>query len=332
VHLGDGEWVLVDSCLGAETGEPASLRYLIDLGIDVRKQVVLIVVTHWDDDHIRGIGTIATACDAASIACSSALRHEDILEFVLATEYVSGALGSGLDELRTILRVPNATRRIIWAKANLPLHPRPPGDAPQVVALSPSEEAFERSLRRLIQEATGEQVIRRRYSAPEGPNGASVVVSVRTPPDSVLLGADLERSDNPDSGWQAVVALAKPSTLASLVKVPHHASPGAHYDAMWEEMVASDSAAVLTPWALGARFLPTQADLDRLKLLSGRLFLTAMPALRRARKDREVNRLLERVHPGRQVRELHGWGHVRARRKEGETSWHVELAGDAVEL
>jgi hypothetical protein len=322
---------MMDSCFGPNTDKPASLQYLLDLGVDVAKQVVLVVVTHWDDDHIRGIGTIAQTCSAAAVACSAALMRKDILQFVLETEHVGGALGSGLDELRTILRLPNATRRVIWAKANVPLHPRPPGDAPRVVALSPSDEAFERSLRSLIEQATGERLIERRYKAPEGPNGASVATSIRAFTDSVLLGADLERSANPDSGWEAVVRYARPSTTAALVKVAHHASEGAHYDGMWDEMVAPHSAAVVTPWALGGDFLPRQADLDRVKSLTDRLFLTAMPALKRVDKDREVNRLIQRLHGGR-VEELTGWGHVRARRRKDAAEWDVELAGDAVRV
>ena len=331
MHLRNHEWVLVDSCLHPDSDEPASLKYLTDLGVVPAEAVVLVVVTHWDDDHIRGIGTIGETCSRAAIACSSALRQEDILQFVLSTEYVGGAFGSGLDELRTILRLPNAASRIIWAKANLPLYPRPPGDVPQVVALSPSEEAVERSIRSLIEQATGQPIaLQRRYRAPEGPNGASVATSIRASPDSVLLAADLERSNNPESGWRAVVSYAKPSTAASLVKVPHHASCGAHYDRMWEEMVASDSAAVVTPWALGGNFLPTQRDLDRLKAVTGRLFVTAVPSLARAQKDREVARLIERLHG--QVDELRGWGHLRARRRTGESAWTIELDGDATEV
>ena len=34
LHLGAGEWVIVDSCLDHRTGQPATLVYLSSLGID----------------------------------------------------------------------------------------------------------------------------------------------------------------------------------------------------------------------------------------------------------------------------------------------------------
>ncbi len=152
MHVGDGEWVLVDSCIDPQTGAPAALSYLSALGLPAAEVVRLVTVTHWDDDHIRGVGQVVQVCSQAIVACSAALRRPDIFAFVLEQEAARGALGSGLDELRTILRVCHTRGTIIlWAKANLPLYPLPPGDSPRVVALSPSEDAVERSIEALIE-------------------------------------------------------------------------------------------------------------------------------------------------------------------------------------
>jgi hypothetical protein len=293
---------------------------------------VLVVVTHWHDDHIRGITRVVTACKGASVACSSALHHKDTLQFVFETDGSGGALGSGLDELRSILRLPEAQRRLIWAKANTPLYPRPPGNSPQVVALSPSEDAFSRSLQALIEDATKRPAaVRRRFRAPEGANGASIAVSVRIGDDAVLLGADVETSSNSETGWDAILTYAAPEERASLVKVPHHASDGAHSEEVWTRMLVENVVAVVTPWALGDDFLPKETDLDRLRQLTGKLYLTSVPSLKRADKDRAVNRLIQRLHGGN-VEQLRGWGHVRARRGSTSTEWHVELDGDAVSV
>lgn len=303
------------------------MKYLERLGLDPSSAVALVLITHWDDDHIRGIARVVETCAAARVACSAALEREDILQFVVEQEGSGGALGSGVDELRTVLT--SAASRIVWAKANLPLHPRPPGDKPSVVALSPSEDAVARSIEALIKDATGLPVVTsRRFTAPEGPNGASVASCVRGADVTTLLGADLENSKNPETGWDAVLRYAKPESPASLVKVPHHASEGAHHDDVWGEMIADDPVAIVTPWNLGARFLPTQSDLERLAQLSTRVYLTAMPALGRMTKDPEVEKLLRKVHAGK-VEELRGWGHVQARWRESETEWAVELRGDA---
>jgi glyoxylase-like metal-dependent hydrolase (beta-lactamase superfamily II) len=151
VHLGDGKWALIDSCRNPGTGRPAGMEYLETLGVDPGVSVVLIVVTHWDDDHVEGVAETAAACTSAALACSAALCREEVIEFVLEQDDAGSALGSGVDELRTILRIAAGRGGVIWAKANLPLYPRPPGDSPIVVALSPSEDAVERSILSIIE-------------------------------------------------------------------------------------------------------------------------------------------------------------------------------------
>lgn len=332
VHSGEGEWIVVDSCLKPDTGRPAALDYLERMGVDPKQAVRLVVATHWDDDHIRGLSETAEACEAAAIACSAALRREEIFAFVARQGHGRGALGSGVDELRRILLLSNKRGSIIWAKANLPLHPRPPGDSPTVVALSPSEDAVARSIEALIGAATqAESTVQRRYKAPEGPNGASIATVVRRGEQALLLGADLERSANEETGWQAVVAHAKPSAAASLVKIPHHGSEGAHHDGMWHELVEEEAVAVVTPWTKGAMYLPTDRDLDRLRGLAGRVFLTAMPGLKRVKRDAAVEKLIRKLH-GDKLEELRGWGHVRARLGGGEAGWQVDLDGDACQV
>jgi hypothetical protein len=289
----------------------------------------LVIVTHWDDDHVEGIANIVEECNGATVACSLALRREDIFQFVIQQRRAAGKNGSGLDELRAVLEQCRSTHRLLWANATLPLHPRAAGGNPMVVALSPSNDAVGRSIESLIEQATGEKVaFPRRYRAPERPNGASVAATVRAGETSILLGADLENSANPATGWDAVLAEAKPDIPASVVKVPHHGSEGAHHDGVWAEIVDRDSVAIVTPWMLGGGHLPTEADLDRVRGVAGTVYLAAMPMKRRARKDSDVEKLINKV-AGVKVEELLGYGHVRARRTSDESSWRVELDGDA---
>jgi hypothetical protein len=154
---------------------------------------------------------------------------------------------------------------------------------------------------------------------------------VRNSDIGLLLGADLEAAANQETGWEGVVRYSTPPVRASVVKVPHHGSAGAHHDGMWTALSEDDVVAILTPWSRGARYLPTEQDLTRLRSLASRVYLTAVPSLRRARKDRDLERLIRRLH-GDQVMRLRGWGHVRARRRLDEGSWRIELDGDAVSV
>lgn len=323
----------MDSCINPQTTRPAALTYLESLGVDLAHAVRLVLITHWDDDHVAGVAELLMACAEANVSCSAALGRRDIIEFVLGQEAAADALGSGVDELRTVLRICSARRRqIIWAKANLPLHPHPPGATPVVVALSPSEDSVQRSIESLIEAATQMPIaLQRRYRAPDGPNAASVAASVRGADSAVLLGADLEVSSNLESGWDAVMKHSKPDSLASFVKVPHHGSQGAHSDRMWSDAVAGDAVAIVTPWVKGRAFLPTQRDLDRLRRVTKSVYMSAMPVMREVTMDSERRALVRRLH-GTRIDELRGWGMVRARRRAGEQHWRIELEGDAAQV
>jgi hypothetical protein len=115
---------------------------------------------------------------------------------------------------------------------------------------------------------------------------------------------------------------------ASIVKIPHHGSEGAHHDDMWAQIVDDNPVAIVTPWVLGGGHLPSEEDLARLRSVADRVYLTAMPTLGKAKKDSAVEKLISKV-AGVKVEELRGWGHVRARRTAGESSWRVDLDGDA---
>ncbi len=184
----------------------------------------------------------------------------------------------------------------------------------------------------IIEAATGlERAVVGRFRAPEGPNGASVAAAVSVGDVRLLLGADLEDSPNPAAGWRAVVANAKPPQAASIVKVPHHGSQGAHSDDMWRHMVEPGAIAVIAPFHNGRVQLPRVEDLERLTNLGLQIYVTALPELVRAELDHSVERLVRREH-GDRVQALRGWGHVRARRRVGGDAWAVELDGDARQI
>src|SRR5688572_8544014 len=84
VHLGDGEWMVVDSCRHFEDGRAAALRYLEAEGVAVETAVKLVIVTHWHDDHIRGLGEIAERCSSARFVCSGALKATELPRLAFA--------------------------------------------------------------------------------------------------------------------------------------------------------------------------------------------------------------------------------------------------------
>src|SRR5215204_2368735 len=84
VHLGYNDWMVIDSCLHEPNGRPVALHYLEQLRVDVGRCVKLVTVTHWHDDHIRGISAVLREASAAELVCSAALRTDEFRILVAA--------------------------------------------------------------------------------------------------------------------------------------------------------------------------------------------------------------------------------------------------------
>src|SRR3712207_143103 len=82
LHVGEGEWCIVDSFPGSSHPSIA-LDYLTDIGVPV-SSVSLILATHWHDDHIQGLADTVAACTNAMFACSAALDVDEFFELVEA--------------------------------------------------------------------------------------------------------------------------------------------------------------------------------------------------------------------------------------------------------
>lgn len=86
MHVGNGTWIVVDSCISPNENTASPLRYLDNIGLDPADAVALLVVTHWHDDHIRGAAQVLSACPDADFCCASSFVDEEFLTLV-------GALG-----------------------------------------------------------------------------------------------------------------------------------------------------------------------------------------------------------------------------------------------
>lgn len=142
VHLGDNEWMIVDSCVEAD--RVPVLEYLGAMNVEAAEAVKLVVATHWHDDHVRGISRVLAACPSARFACSAALCRDELLQAIgrLAPDR-GGRLTSGVKEMRVVLELladrssPPATAE--WAVQNRLLHRRAAAVACEVLVLAPSD-------------------------------------------------------------------------------------------------------------------------------------------------------------------------------------------------
>jgi beta-lactamase superfamily II metal-dependent hydrolase len=308
VHLGDGDWFIVDSCVDPRTKRPVALEYLSDLGVDVAGAVRGVVVTHWHDDHMRGAAEVLSLCRGATFFCSAALRKPEFLTLVAASSFLNmkSVGASGVEEFRRMLDVLEERREAVssrvvgpeWAIADRVLFRRGRsggGVGCEVCALSPSSAGCSRGLNEIAQllPRVGEP---KRAAVSTEPNEMSVVLSAQMGQAVALLGADLEASKDPAIGWSAVVACsARPKQKAQVFKVPHHGSETAHDDRVWEYLVDSDVVAVVTPFTRGRQSLPTPADAARLRARAGSVYCTSPTPGRAHFADPTVARTVREV-------------------------------------
>jgi hypothetical protein len=339
MHAGGGDWILVDSCLD-DRGEPAALAYLRAIDVDPAR-VTCLVATHWDDDRIAGLAETLEACGSAAFCCSGAVRTP---EFLVLTE-TSGARGmmtrSGFSEFAGVIEVLKRRRVAdqrfpapMLAIEGRPLWRRPGIEGvptAQLTALSPSDAGVVLAQRALAQLIPSPGEPKRRVRAPS-PNRASVVQELSVGTIHMLLGADLERTADPTTGWIPILdGIHRPSQPASLFKVPHHGSDDADEPRVWQERLTVEPIAILTPFTQGNIALPKVEDRRRLIDRTRDVFITSTQPRRRRRHDSAVRRTLREI--GVLVREAdQPMGHVRLRTHSDVQAWTVDLFGPAGRL
>ena len=328
LHLGCGTWVVVDSC-AASDGGPRPLEYLTSIGIDPSTAVKLIMATHWHDDHIRGMGKMVEACEAARFCCASALLQQEFLAIVGSLENrTQPGISHGAREIHDVFsRLRERRSTPVFAAADRRIFVE---DASEIWSLSPSDSAFAKFLANLGQMVPTLGTARARLSSLM-PNDVAIASWVSVGDAAILLGADLERP-----GWVEILqSNTRPTGKAAVFKVPHHGSANAHEPRVWHEILQSNATTVLTPWQRGGRSLPKVEDVERILSLTRNAYATAtgpMPKKQMHYRNHAVQRTLRESRVAMRQAPISA-GRVRLRRKlDSSASWKVELAGTASHL
>ncbi|MBN2357073.1 MBL fold metallo-hydrolase [candidate division KSB1 bacterium] len=343
LHLGNGNWILVDSCLEPSLKKPASLNYLKQLGIDPESAVKTVVLTHWHDDHHEGISLIFDECKHADFIMSGAVGSGEFLQMV--TEYTEAPVAdfTGIDELSNLFdslkkrKVEGARfKSPIWAVEDKILYSESffldrKKVFAKIYSLSPSNEAILQSWL-AIETQNRERFEDFRRIASPSKNQASVALLIEVEDIRIILGSDLEKTNDPTTGWSAVLNSSRVvNGKSGVFKIPHHGSENAHVDRVWVDLLLPNPYALLSPFNLGRHSLPTPEDVDRINHLTTNAYITApnkpKPAKFRDRVIRdEVKAMTKKV-----VSVHTRWGHIRLRKKilHPENTWSVDLFGDA---
>ncbi len=336
VHVGGGKWVIVDSCRNQD-GSVAPLTYLHGIGVDVARDVLLVVGTHAHDDHISGLADVFAQCCRARFVCSQALTKEEFVALTAQEDLFSDLLReSSYAEYSRILKLADEPNRrsaggikpLVRAIAGRPVMDAEISPVGRVVVLpvSPSDEAVTRSLRVLA-------TARARPDNSRGlrridPNELAVALWLKVGEKRILLGADLLVGPQ-GCGWIAVLATFIPDAKASLFKVPHHGAPNAHHDGVWDALLQPAPLALVAPYRAGRNRRPSESDRARIRSRTPHAYVTAptRPPLPPRPTMAALSSIATNVRLANAMT-----GQVRARSQVGDERWDIAMTSPALRL
>ena len=287
LHIGQGKWVIVDSCVDPSDPERRSVaeRYLRALNVDLERDVALIVATHWHSDHIYGMGRLVELCKGAQFSCAIAMLKDEFVQYI--EEMATGAAatdGAKVSEFRSSIHAVSARDGTIkWANSGRRLYTLLPSHFGgralcTITSLSPSDREFELFLSQVSEDRPAPNSPKRAAER-RTPNLGSVVLHVEFEGAAVLLGADMEAHHKADRGWTAAVRACTDGGYlqSSVIKVPHHGSITGHHDDVWTKLMDASPLAIVTPFnrLSDAQKLPKRDDLERIAASANELYLTA---------------------------------------------------------
>ncbi|AUW59427.1 hypothetical protein C1T17_16365 [Sphingobium sp. SCG-1] len=309
------------------------------MGINL-DHVFAVFVTHWDDDHCKGLAKVVKACTSANLVMSTAFTKRDFISFTQAyASPMSQNVRAGVKEINEVLKELADTKRPVYSAypgrrlftaSDVGLSP---GQRMEIWSLSPSDEEYQNFIAwvatQMPQADTTRRVAMKRLR-----NDLSVVLHISLGEDVILLGGDLEEEGKATTGWSAVLNLrGGPTALADVFKVPHHGSITGHHDDVAAQLLSSDPLALVAPFKNGKVSLPTKADVTRISGYAANSHSTANLSNHASpRRDavvdktiREVTKRFSTIKPD--------VGMVRLRKVRGSGSaWNVEHFGSASPL
>ena len=329
VHLGDNEWCVIDSCRARGSDLPVAIEYLTILGNGSVDRVRLVVATHWHDDHIQGLSSILEKSPSAKFACSTAMAHD---QFIMLVEAARSSIqgSSGVEEFAAIYglieKMGEAPKWAVQDRELLGLPGAGRSFPVTIKALSPSDRTVALALASIAARMPKVGSPQRRIQNVT-PNESSVVLWIQAGQKRVLLGADLEHTNESALGWLGILSSHTDADPAFAFKVPHHGSENADCPKVWESMLIDNPFAVVTPFSLD---LPGTSDLRRLAARTVNLFCTSVGPGKPPRRDPLVEKTAKYVATRRRVLQGNP-GHVRIRwaLNQVESSPTVELFNGA---
>lgn len=303
-QLGENNWIVVDSCIDPITKKSLPLLYLKSLGVDIKKNVKLIVCSHWHDDHILGMQNLLKECESAVFSIAITTDQDKFVKFI------------GLDSRKDKVQANTSSTDImaecleIMKKRKMPIRVitqdrillsiREDNLNVQVCALSPSDTViaeFGSEISKLIKDycpLSDKKII------VNSPNKKCVVLLICVNGNSVILGGDLEKSADKKHGWLCILDNCSciPDDKVSLFKIPHHGSENAYEERVWDQLLDNDVVGQLSPFIKGNVCLPTKEMLKKFLMRTKHLYITSYAnSAKPKQRDSSIEKMINRFNP-----------------------------------
>ncbi|MEW4451804.1 MBL fold metallo-hydrolase [Bremerella sp. JC817] len=338
MHLGDGDWYVIDSCRLPGEDSPVALAYLEAMNINPGDAIKGVLATHWHDDHVKGLSQIVRRCPDARFTMSAALASDEFNELVFEIEEknkcVAASASSTASELADILeRVADSKQSPpSYASDGSMLYRKEHPYAVELIALSPSGATIQNAFKSIASKLSPNSSVQKFTKL--SPNDLSVAVQLSTPNHDLLLKADLENCKHPHQGWNAVLKSAvRPKKQSSVVKVGHHGSSNADSNEVWQNMVLPNATGVVTPYSKLRSPLPSGNDVARIKKRGVNLNCTTWPPSVKPPRRRGVDgAIFGAVKSRRALNRRPGFIRLRFSLIPGISAISVERFGSATQL
>ncbi len=299
IHIGEDEWIVVDSCKNPTSGECLPLQYLKEIGVDIAKAVKLIICTHWHDDHINGLSILLDDCKTAKFCFT---KVSDLPKFLalLSLDYkklnLTGLKSSTIEFIDCLKIAKNRGNVVSQAVADRILLRRTNGIDRYIASLSPSDQTvadFDGEVSQLLKDygPPGRKII------VQSPNDKSIALYLKFGDNYAILGADLEVGNHANKGWLAIL---NHSTIAvqkaKLFKVPHHGSSNGYCTQIYTQLLEKNPVSNLTPFNRSNK-LPDPAMLQTYCGHSDKVYITS-PMVNPKPKKRgpSVDKIIEKFN------------------------------------
>jgi len=252
VVLPDGAVGVVDGCREPKESDP--VHGFLEEAKGARSggtdpfRLEFLCLTHPHEDHYRGLGRLLKDFQGSLKHVWRVLDVGDryfnaIKEYLTHMRKASGLLPGpdDMDDLSALTRIiaemreahqTRSTEFKYLGQSKTLLKRTCHGEALTLSGCGPADQDVETALLNLcgwLEDARAGKALRK-----FDPNAASGALLLRWGKAGVLLGGDLLSGDNEYGGWEAVHK--EIDSPVQVIKAAHHASEGAHHEALWKRL------------------------------------------------------------------------------------------------